>query len=505
MKTLSKIIALIVIIATLLSLAGCGGGDQSINVLHSEDYEGDLVYPSSTLDAAALYGSITYSPKMFEGDYFLKAGLDSEEDYLAASDMWSTTLESFNGEPRNLTLIPMRLCIGRGNFTGFGLHDFTEYVWGEAQFLSEEGSLVALTCAVSVKNNDTLCLTPLENIEQLGAEDDYRVVSYTLSDTTLEYGFKFNGFDLTLSANGKSVELTATDITDYMREYRKKGELQICADGYIAANSPRIDNIEAFLFLTNTRESEYNRFYIEADEGGEYTETYEATGILGEDGLFTFSYTDSEGAAHSYQLLYFYLDEGGIILYDGTTTYYYTAGYFSDLDGIVSAEDSEALASISKEQFAALVEKKESLFDALSEAFADAGITATIDPVSGEIAIDSAVLFDVNDATISEEGKTFLTAFWEVYTTVLSADEYTDFIASIIVEGHADPNGNYADNMVLSEARANSVLEFCNALGGSTAPLEAVGYSSSRPVMDANGEVDYDASRRVAFRFMINL
>ena len=129
-------------------------------------------------------------------------------------------------------------------------------------------------------------------------EEKYKVVSETLRYTTHEYGLKFKGFDLTLSANGKSVELAATDTTDYMRDYGN--DLQICTDGYLAANSPRIDNIDALIFLTNDKKTEYNRFYICADEGEEgYRNNYKATGILGEDGLFTFSYVDEEGTVHS--------------------------------------------------------------------------------------------------------------------------------------------------------------------------------------------------------------
>jgi len=504
-----KLIRILAAVTALLSVAllAVGCGNVPLNELHDKDYEGELVYPSSTLNAAALYDSVPYSAEMFKGDYFLKAGLDSKDEYLANSNMWSTTIDSHfdDDELRNLTYIPMHLTIGENVYTGFGLHDFTEYVWGEASFLTDAGNIFTLIVAVEVKD-DTLCLIPVSHVEQLGEEDKYRVVSYTLSDTVLEYGFEFHGMDLTLSADGKSVELAATDTTDYMRDYNKNGEFQISTDAYLAADSPRLDNIVSIDFLTNTKKSDFNRFYVRVEEEpGAYPEAYEATGILGEDGLFTFSYTDDEGAVHSYQLLYFYLDDSGLVLYDGDTVYYYTASYFTDLDGVVAEEDADALSNLSPEDYTALVEKKNSLFEALSEAFAEAGIAASVDPVSGEIAIDSAVLFDVNDATISEDGKAFLTSFWEVYTSVVGADEYTDFLASIVVEGHADPSGNYDDNMVLSEARANAVLEFCEGLGGSTAPLESIGYSSSRPVRDADGEVDYDASRRVAFKFRIKL
>ena len=35
--------------------------------------------------------------------------------------------------------------------------------------------------------------------------------------------------------------------------------------------------------------------------------------------------------------------------------------------------------------------------------------------------------------------------------------------------------------------------------------LEAIGYAYDKPVYDAQGEVDMDASRRVSFRFLISL
>ena len=38
-----------------------------------------------------------------------------------------------------------------------------------------------------------------------------------------------------------------------------------------------------------------------------------------------------------------------------------------------------------------------------------------------------------------------------------------------------------------------------------TNTLRAIGYSYDRPIYGANGEVDMDASRRVSFRFIINL
>ena len=35
--------------------------------------------------------------------------------------------------------------------------------------------------------------------------------------------------------------------------------------------------------------------------------------------------------------------------------------------------------------------------------------------------------------------------------------------------------------------------------------LETIGYAYDKPVYDENGEIDNDASRRVSFRFIVNL
>ena len=55
-------------------------------------------------------------------------------------------------------------------------------------------------------------------------------------------------------------------------------------------------------------------------------------------------------------------------------------------------------------------------------------------------------------------------------------------------------------------------MNYClSAEAGTTAAspiantLEAVGYSNSQPIYNADGTVNLDASRRVSFRFMVNI
>ena len=82
-----------------------------------------------------------------------------------------------------------------------------------------------------------------------------------------------------------------------------------------------------------------------------------------------------------------------------------------------------------------------------------------------------------------------------------------------MVEGHTAPieGCTYASGLQLSEERALNVKNYC--LSSDTGvdvskisdALEAVGYSNSKPVYDANGKVDLAASRRVSFRFLVNV
>ena len=81
-------------------------------------------------------------------------------------------------------------------------------------------------------------------------------------------------------------------------------------------------------------------------------------------------------------------------------------------------------------------------------------------------------------------------------------------------EGHTDTSGSYDYNLELSQKRADAVLNFClsDEAGLDAAYVQALsqlltakGYSYDYPVYDENGEVDMDASRRVSFRFVVNV
>ena len=169
---------------------------------------------------------------------------------------------------------------------------------------------------------------------------------------------------------------------------------------------------------------------------------------------------------------------------------------------------------MSEEEIEQIIEKREDLLTDLATAYEASGLAVTVNQETGEIVMDSSVLFDVNSAEISQQGKDFLKQFIGVYNSVVFDEKYAGFVSKIMVEGHTDTSGDFDHNLELSQKRADSVRSYClsDECGVETenrsvleTMLVAAGYSYTNPVYDANGEVDMAASRRVAFRFLINL
>ena len=166
-------------------------------------------------------------------------------------------------------------------------------------------------------------------------------------------------------------------------------------------------------------------------------------------------------------------------------------------------------------QLGSMVGVKAEIISEVSSAPARRSITASVDPGSGDIIIDSRMLtFDSNKATLSAQSKNFLDTFVPVYLEVLLRPEYADYLGSIIIEGHTDMSGTYERNMELSQERALAVLLYIrNMYANDSATLArldeilvATGKGYSDPVYYTyNGRqyVDPDASRRVEFKFSL--
>ena len=127
--------------------------------------------------------------------------------------------------------------------------------------------------------------------------------------------------------------------------------------------------------------------------------------------------------------------------------------------------------------------------------------------------LDSSVLFDYNESLLTEEGTRILAQVLPVYCRVLLSQEYEPYLAEIIIDGYTDTTGDYITNLKLSQERAFAVAEylvnsrysFLNEAESDllTEKLTANGRSMSNPILDENGNVNMDASRRVEIKFRL--
>jgi len=133
---------------------------------------------------------------------------------------------------------------------------------------------------------------------------------------------------------------------------------------------------------------------------------------------------------------------------------------------------------------------------------------------SGAIVFDSEMMFDVNRAVLKDQGKRFLNSFIPDYIKVLTDPANAHYVSQIIIEGHTDDDGPYMMNMGLSLDRANAVLDYIQSVDftGLTqrekddlAKIVTVsGRSYSDPILNSDGSINKDASRRVMIKFRLN-
>jgi len=181
---------------------------------------------------------------------------------------------------------------------------------------------------------------------------------------------------------------------------------------------------------------------------------------------------------------------------------------------IVSGKQELANAKLelanTKSELQDIVGIRTDIIGALQSTFKNSSMT--VDAQTGSITFSSDVLFRYNSATLTAESKQTLQEIIPMYLKVLLQDEYREYIAEIIVEGHTDTDGGYMGNMELSYNRANAVATFClnekNGLDKTKIEqlqqlLTVNGKSCSDPIYKTNGEVDMSASRRVEIKFRL--
>lgn len=136
-----------------------------------------------------------------------------------------------------------------------------------------------------------------------------------------------------------------------------------------------------------------------------------------------------------------------------------------------------------------------------------------VDAQNGSISFSSDVLFRYGSANLTDASKATLTEIIPMYLDVLLQEQYRDYIAEIIIEGHTDTDGSYQHNMDLSSERASSVARYIldPENGLSEAKIQQLqsmltinGRSYSSPIYrPGSSEIDMEASRRVEIKFRL--
>lgn len=136
----------------------------------------------------------------------------------------------------------------------------------------------------------------------------------------------------------------------------------------------------------------------------------------------------------------------------------------------------------------------------------------SVDAKTGSITFSADVLFSVDSSKLNASSQQTLREIIPMYLGVLLQDNYMEYLAEIIIEGHTDTDGSYEHNMELSSDRAREVATFClNTKNGLSkeeveklrSVLTINGRSFSSPIYTADGKVDMAASRRVEIKFRL--
>ncbi|MGN8887105.1 OmpA family protein [Blautia sp. HCP28S3_G10] len=156
---------------------------------------------------------------------------------------------------------------------------------------------------------------------------------------------------------------------------------------------------------------------------------------------------------------------------------------------------------------------KADVIEALKNEFSNNNIDVNIDAQTGALTLQSNVLFNYDEAELSDAGKQALEQILPIYCKVLLQEDYMKYLAEIIIDGYTDTDGDYSYNLQLSQQRSLAVAQYLLDIQGNFLSsdqsqslenyLTVNGHSMANPVLDANGNVDKDASRRVEIKFRL--
>jgi len=140
----------------------------------------------------------------------------------------------------------------------------------------------------------------------------------------------------------------------------------------------------------------------------------------------------------------------------------------------------------------------------------EVGISASVNPETGNVLPDGILFFEAGEDTLTEEGKTFIRQFLPVYLEVLMKPGYQEQVGMLIIEGTADRMVPDADRMELSQRRAAHVMEYCMQLDLTEVQLAylqktlaTAGRTAADSAEGTEGRTEDNADVQVTFGFRL--
>ena len=166
-----------------------------------------------------------------------------------------------------------------------------------------------------------------------------------------------------------------------------------------------------------------------------------------------------------------------------------------------------------QEQIDQIIGVKAEVIEALKNEFSKNNINVDIDAQTGALTLEASVMFDYDQAELTDAGKQALEQILPIYCKVLLQDDYMKYLAEITIDSYTETDGPYSYNLQLSQQRSLAVAQYLLDIQGNFLDstqsanlqnyLTVNGHSMANPVLDADGNVDKDASRRVEIKFRL--
>lgn len=176
-------------------------------------------------------------------------------------------------------------------------------------------------------------------------------------------------------------------------------------------------------------------------------------------------------------------------------------------------DEKTAQIASQQQKIDAIIGVKAEVVESLRQEFASNNVSVDIDSKTGAMTLDANVMFEYDSAELTDDGMAALRQVLPIYCRVLLSEEFKPYLGEIIIDGYTDDEGDYAYNLMLSQERSLAVANYLLEIEGDfLSATESVdlkdyltvnGHSMSNPILDASGNVDKDASRRVEVKFRL--